>query len=244
MAVTAKISESTGAASGDDTPWRAAWRVTAPGYGLRRLAAGLLVTVLMALPAAADPAPVSAKLDDAARADIARLEDYLNDMTTLQARFLQVSSSGAFSEGRLYISRPGRLRIEYDPPVPILIVANGSVLTYYDSELGQVSHVGLDQTPAGILVGEHVSFSGGELTVTGFKRGPGVLRISVVRSADPVEGELTLVFSDRPLILKKWLVTDAQGTTTSVSVLNPRFGGTLDPALFEFEEPAPPIGGN
>ena len=69
----------------------------------------------------------------------------------------------------------------------------------------------------------------------------GVLRVTSVRAEDPLAGDLTLIFADKPLILKKWEVTDAQGLVTTVSLMNPRTGLKLDPDLFEFEEPEQPV---
>ncbi len=210
----------------------------------RRLAAILIVALAWAaaVPAWAAP-PRSATLSAADRTDVGRIEAYLNSIRTLKARFLQVSSTGDLSEGTLFISRPGKLRIEYDPPVPILIVAARGVLTYIDKELEQVSEIDIESTPAGILVGETVSFFSGDFTLTTFKRQADAARVTLVRTEDPAEGSLTLVFSDRPLALRKWIVTDAQGVKTTVSLLNTRFGLPLNPELFTFEAPEPPEGG-
>ena len=215
------------------------------GNRRRRLAAILIVALAWAaaVPASAEP-PRAATLSAAERADVGRIEAYLNRIGTLKARFLQVSSTGELSEGTLFISRPGKLRIEYDPPVPILIVAARGVLTYFDKELEQVSEIDLDSTPAGILVGENISFFSGDFTLTRFKSEAGAARVTLVRTADPQEGNLTLVFSDRPLTLRKWIVTDAQGVKTTVSLLKTRFGLPLNPELFTFEAPDPPEGGD
>ena len=71
--------------------------------------------------------------------------------------------------------------------------------------------------------------------MTGFSRSPGVIRISVVHAKDPLEGRIMLVFSDKPLELRKWIITDTQGIKTTVSLLGPEFGITLDPDLFNYE---------
>ncbi len=216
------------------------------GNRRRRLAAILIVALAWAaaaVPAWAAP-PRAATLSAADRADVGRIEAYLNRIRTLKARFLQVSSTGDLSEGTLFISRPGKLRIEYDPPVPILIVADRGVLTYFDKELKQVSEIDLESTPAGILVQETISFFSGDFTLTRFKRQADVARVTLVRTEDPLEGSLTLIFSDRPLILRKWIVTDAQGVKTTVSLLKTRFGLPLNPELFTFEAPEPSEGGD
>src|SRR3546814_7064037 len=76
-------------------------------------------------------------------AAVARVERYLNDIQTLQGRFVQVSSNGAYAEGDIYLDRPGHLRFDYDPPSPVLIIANGLSLLYYDEELKEATFLPL-----------------------------------------------------------------------------------------------------
>lgn len=178
-----------------------------------------------------------ASLSQADRDDISRIEAYLNRIRTMKARFLQVSSDGEYAEGDLYFSKPGKMRLDYDDPKPVVIVSDGVNLAYYDKELEQVSYFDLESTQASILLRENISFTTGGLIVTQFEKGPGVLRLTVIKESDPLEGNLTLIFSDRPLGLKKWRVTDAQGIVTNVSLLGPRFGMPLSPKLFNVEPP-------
>ena len=193
-------------------------------------------------PADAQNARTSAKpvpLTGAQKAELKRVEDYLNGLKTLQARFIQVSQRGQVAEGNLYLQRPGRVRFEYDPPVPILIVSSGPVLYYFDKELEQTTQVFVRATPVGILVREKLSFTG-DVTVSHFVQRAGAIRITVQRSGDPEDGAITLVFSDRPLMLRQWVVLDAQGKQTSVTLNNVRTGLPLDPALFRFDVPEEP----
>ncbi len=215
---------------------------------LRRLRK-ILAVGLVALTAAAgcllaarpEAAPV---LSDADRVDLKRIESYLNAIKSMKARFLQVSSSGDYSEGDMYFAKPGKMRLEYDAPKPILIVSDGVNLTYFDKLLKQVSYFSLESTQAAILLRDHISFTSGDILVTSFERGAGVLRLTVIKGTDPREGNLTLIFSDRPLDLKKWTVTDAQGVVTNVSLLGPRFDVPLDPELFRFNPPPDAIHAN
>ncbi len=152
----------------------------------------------------------------------------------MKSRFLQIASNGTFAEGSLYMLRPGLLRMEYDPPVPILLISDGTWLIYVDKRLQQISHIPLSSTPAGILVREKVSFAGGDLTITNFEQGANVLRLTVIKTKDPLEGSITLVFNDRPLIFKKWNVVDAQGIVTTVSLTETRFDVPVNKDLFQF----------
>ncbi|MGH6920018.1 MAG: LolA family protein, partial [Geminicoccaceae bacterium] len=61
---------------------------------------------------------------EAAREPLARVEAYLNGLDTLRSSFVQINPDGAEVTGELYYARPDKMRLEYDPPSRILIVAN------------------------------------------------------------------------------------------------------------------------
>ncbi len=177
------------------------------------------------------------------RADLARIEAYLNGLHTLKAHFLQVAPDGGISEGTAWLERPGRMRFQYDPPAPFLLVAAHGLLVFHDSKLGQTSQLFLSQTPLGILLADNVSLSG-DVTVTGMARQPGQIQVSLVRTASPSDGTLTLIFADAPLTLRQWTVVDAQRKETRVTLYNVELGGRFDPALFNVATPVPQSGGN
>ena len=197
---------------------------------LRSAAMSVLAIVLVAVSTAASNTFAAA--DGKARG-IERIERYLNELGTLQARFIQNNPDGTTAEGVLYLQRPGKVRFEYDPPVPLLLVANGKWLTHVDKELKQVSNYPLDETPAHLLLREDIVF-GKDLKVVNFWRGERVLRIRLADVRNPDVGSVTLTFSEEPLELRTWVVTDAQGLQTELALLNARFGVTLDASLFEY----------
>jgi len=200
------------------------------------LAAALLAALVS--PVSADAAgPRRASLSAQDRADISRAEAYLNAVTTLKARFLQVSPNGGQAEGTAYFSRPGRMRLQYDPPSPVLVVADGRFLIVHDKDLGEPSYIPLGSTPAGILVRENVQLDGKDVAVTRVTRGAGILNVSMVEAEDPGQGELTLVFSESPFALRQWRVLDSQGQTTTVSLYEAQNGISLNSKLFEFVDP-------
>ena len=169
---------------------------------------------------------------------VRRIEDYLNAITTLRARFLQVAYDGSKSTGIIYISRPGRLRVEYDPPVDTLLVSDGEWLTFIDGDLGQRSQMPVDSTPAGFLVRDNIRF-GDDIIVTRVEQNEAVLRATLVRADSPGEGEFTLVFTNTPFELRQWVVVDPQGLATRVTLLESQRGLALDPALFDQPPPFP-----
>ena len=208
------------------------------GRASRRGAAALLLACLAAVFAAPShaAAPHAAVLSAADRADVQRVEQYLNDIHSLAARFQQFSGDGGTASGQLVVARPGRMRFAYDSPSPILLLADGTFVVYIDNQLKQVSYLPIGSTPAWFLLRDHISLSDG-VTITKFDHGPGVIRITLVENKSPENGTLTLTFSDKPLELKQWTIVDQQGKTTTVALSDAHYGVPIDAKAFTFVDP-------
>lgn len=176
------------------------------------------------------------QLSSADQASVRKVEEYMNSITTLSARFEQVDSAGKRATGRLFIAKPGKLRFEYDPPVPVLIVANGHFLIHYDRALKAASYIAQETTPAWFLIGNRIQFSG-DITITDLRRRDDKLLVTLVKTREPGQGTVTLIFDENPIRLDQWSVTDPQGVVTHVTLNNVLVGGYVDPKLFEFNEP-------
>ncbi len=174
--------------------------------------------------------------DDAEdRETLAQVLDYLNRIDTLKSRFVQVSSNGAYAEGDLYLDRPGRVRFEYDPPHPALLIANGVTLLYYDRELQQATFLPLWETPLWFLIREEIDLEEGVALQT-IERRAATIRVTLQLSEEGGAGQVTLVFGDRPVALHSWEIQDAQGISTKVALVNPDFGAEVERSLFEHGE--------
>jgi outer membrane lipoprotein-sorting protein len=196
--------------------------------GALRLGLSTLFSVPLAVTAFAQAKPGD-------QADIARVEAYLNGLHSLKARFIQTAPDGGIAQGDAMVLRPGRMRFQYDAPSPFLLVANYGTLYFHDSQLHQTSNIPLSRTPLGMLLADRVTLSG-DITVTAVNRLPGQLLITMVRSATPGEGSLTLYFADSPLTLRQWVVLDQQGKQTRVSLDRLDTSARIDPKLFEYRE--------
>jgi outer membrane lipoprotein-sorting protein len=185
-------------------------------------------------PVADQPAALSA--DD--KALISQVETYLNGLTALTANFLQVASDGSTRTGKAWLQRPGKMRFEYDPPDPQLLVAGFGLLVYNDPQLGQTTNIPLSATPLGILLAQHVVLSGA-VTMTNIQRNPGEVEITLIRTGKAAAGSLTLVFGTNPLELRQWQVLDAQNRETRVSLYDIAPGGPFPNALFQFQGQSP-----
>ncbi|MCC3303725.1 LolA family protein [Sneathiella sp. HT1-7] len=195
-----------------------------------RNTAQILFAVLIAT-AVSSPALSAPTTED--QAQIARVEAYLDTIKTMQADFLQIDSAGGIAEGAVFMRKPGRMRFEYKPPAQILVVADGLWLVFHDKELKETTRLPLSATPVSILLEEDVELSG-DVTVTKVEHDANTLRLTIVDTDNPDEGNIVLIFSDNPLQLRQWLVTDAQGQVTSISLGKVEKNIKLKPELFTF----------
>jgi outer membrane lipoprotein-sorting protein len=196
------------------------------------MAAGVMLLVLTSGGLAAAPAPAPLTSQDTL--ELQRIAAYLNGIRTMTAHFQQVGNNGGVSSGTVWVARPGRMRFEYDPPTPITMLADSNSVYYWDKQLNQTSKYELRQTPAWFFLRDPITF-GGDVTVTRFENRGGVVRVTIVETAEPDNGSLTLVFTTNPLALRQWVVVDQQGKTTTVSLSNVQFGMALDPRLFQYQ---------
>jgi outer membrane lipoprotein-sorting protein len=180
--------------------------------------------------------PAAVKLSDRDRSDVARMVAYLNGIHTLQSHFQQIAADGADSSGMLYVERPGKMRLQYDPPVPVTIIADGSGIYYWDSKLEQLSQTLVEDTPAWFLLRPDIK-AAGDVTVTRFEHQPGSLRLTMVETEHPELGSVTLTMSDQPLELRQWTVIDAQNRPVTVTLTDPRYGMPIAAATFEWFDP-------
>ena len=164
--------------------------------------------------------------------DIKRIEKYLNDIKTLVAPFTQVSSDDGNADGTFYLSRPGKLRWEYNPPTPILIIAKGSLLTYYDSELNQVSHISLDDGLSVFLTRENISFTSNDITIKKFVKENGRIKVTIVQKHKEEEGALTLRFSEEKIGLLGLKIEDAIGKVTTIDFITTVYDKPISKKLF------------
>ncbi len=193
---------------------------------------------LLAAPALLAPVSAFAQgLPPQAQAEaIARVEAYFNAMTTFKARFLQLAQGGGSAEGTAWIWRPSRMRFEYDPPEPTLLIAADGQFFHFDRELQQPTVVPLSSTPLSVLLRSPLRLSG-DVTVTGVERARGLLALTVFRTAQPAEGRITLILEEDPMVLRQWVVLDAQGRSTRVTLTQIETGQRFDPFLFAFNDP-------
>lgn len=170
-----------------------------------------------------------------------KVEDYIKSITTMKARFKQ--SAEVYSKGltgNFYLSRPGKLRFEYDKPIEDLVVADGKFIYFYDSELESYSSALVNSTLASFLVRKDPGLVDGDIDALDISRDSTnkLLGMTLIYKDAPEKGRLTLIFKEKPKFeLVRWQVVDAQGYVTQIELSDIKRDVKLDEDLFVFVDP-------
>ena len=214
--------------------------LTAPRRLLGKKIGGLCIALLLAIHSggafALGPSQQAA-IDPGAKAEIAKLETYLNSVRTVRSSFVQATSNGHVAEGTLYLSRPGKLRIDYKPPVQLRIFGDNSWLIFVDEELREVNQLPIGATPAALLLQDNIRLSG-DIKVQRISRRDGVVRLHLIQANEPDAGQLIVAIAEAPLGLRGWTVIDAQGIETTVTLIGPTINGNIADRVFVYSPPS------
>jgi outer membrane lipoprotein-sorting protein len=198
------------------------------------VSAALVVSAPLASPALAQ-APAAA-----AQGDLAGAVAALRAIGTMRADFVQTDRNGQRLRGVLTLKRPGKIRFQYEKGVPILIVSDGSALSFVDYEVRQVQRWPIRNSPLGALLDPNRDVMRfGKLVPSGQ---PGVVSVEVRDKAHPEYGVITLVFIRKPgapggMELSSWASLDSQNTRTIVSLSNQQYGVAVPDNTFRFNDP-------
>jgi outer membrane lipoprotein-sorting protein len=194
---------------------------------MRRMRTFLAVLVsLLALAGAAN----------AQQAGIPEIEQYVNSIRTLQARFVQRNPNGSMVQGTLYVRRPGRMRFQYDAPSQLKVVADGAQVTLWDPATRDFGQWPIGWTAASFLVKEPFKLSG-DITVQGLQRTADGLQLTMVQTKKPQEGQIIVRLADNPMALRGWTIIDNRGNRVDVSLSNVQTGMQLADSLFKYDGP-------
>ncbi|RYH96548.1 MAG: outer membrane lipoprotein carrier protein LolA [Acetobacteraceae bacterium] len=181
-------------------------------------------------------APLAFLLPFPAVAEKLPLQDisaYLNSLTTVEADFTQVNSDGSISTGKIYIKRPGRVRFEYGPPDRSLVIAGGQNVAIFDAKSNQPpEQYPLKRTPLNLILAANVDLGRAKMVVGHTEDGTST-RVRAQDPEHPEYGSIELVFTDSPVELRQWIITDDLGSQTTVILGEMKKGGNMGARLFD-----------
>ncbi|WP_296678454.1 outer membrane lipoprotein carrier protein LolA [Novosphingobium sp.] len=203
-----------------------------------RLIACAAVSAVLVV-SASQPSAVLAQ-GAATQGDLAQAVGALRGISTLRADFVQTDRNGKRMGGVLTLKRPGRIRFQYEKGVPILVVSDGSALTFVDYSVRQVQRWPIKNSPLGALLDPNRDvMKYGRLVPVG---NPNVVGIEVRDKGHPEYGIITLMFVRKGsapggLELSSWASLDSQNNRTVINLSNHRYGAAVPDNTFKFNDP-------
>ena len=210
-----------------------------PMNPLRSLA-GAAISAALVVSAPALAVWPSAAAAQTQNADLTGAITALRAISTMRADFVQADPRGNRVKGVLTLKRPGRIRFQYEKGVPMLIVSDGSALTFIDYQVRQVQRWPIKNSPLGALLDPNRDvMQYGRLVASG---NANVVSIEVRDKKHPEYGVITMVFVRKPgapggLELSSWATLDAQNTRTIVTLTNQQYGMAVADSTFRFNDP-------
>ncbi len=167
--------------------------------------------------------------------DLARIDQALNNTISFQGRFAQYGADGSFSQGKIFLNRPGKLRFEYDAPETLLIVSDGVTLTEHDKALKTTDRVPLSATPLNFFLKENVQLAR-DTEVVGLTKTPLHWSVTARDGSGEMDGEITMVFDAGTLALQEWVIRSSFGGGTRVVLSDLRYNQRINPRLFTLRD--------
>lgn len=217
-----------------ETPTTRRALIAAAGASLAAVASGAPVFAQSKAPTAAALTPEQQALVDKATA-------YIQGLASARGRFVQTDQRGTVTQGTLWLQRPGKARFAYEAPSGLLVVSNGNNVNIFDSRLKTYESYPLSRTPLALLLAREVRLDRG-VVITDVRRLADGFSIVAQDAKRQTLGRITLDFSNSPVALMGWTVTDAKGGQIHVRLAGLEKTSGLDPKLFVLTDPRPRVG--
>jgi outer membrane lipoprotein-sorting protein len=173
----------------------------------------------------------SIALNDEQKAALMRINDFINSFTTLRGEFVQTSDKGQSVKGVLMLSKPGKIRFDYAPPSPLLIVSDGKWLTIKNKIKERGDQVPLRSTPLRLIVAPRIDLFA-ETHVLSVEEADGLTSVALADKKGSLGGHIVLVFDNVQDTLQQWIIVDGKGRRTTVQFANLEKDVKLNQKLF------------
>lgn len=130
---------------------------------------------------------------------IKNVEEYLNSIKYIESNFIQDDiTNSKLSEGMFYLSRSGKLRIDYTNPFEASLYTNKSVTTYYDKELDEITNITTKSTPLHFLLKEKISLADNSISIIKIEEDSKFILVYLKEQEKEEQGTLVLKLIKAP----------------------------------------------
>ena len=179
-------------------------------------------------------------LDGPVAADeVTRAERWFNKIKSIKADFVQVASDGTSAEGILLFRRPSQMKITYRTAGSgkgLQLITSKIWLHVDQPDEKRLTSYPLSETPLSLILAEKVSLRPDGYETRIKPSSAGVVQILVAKEEGEGAGQLILEFTEKPFQLRRWIVVDAVGMQTSVTLFNIAFDTPIPNVAFSLPD--------
>ncbi|MDC0062714.1 outer membrane lipoprotein carrier protein LolA [Candidatus Puniceispirillum sp.] len=172
----------------------------------------------------------------AAADEVTRAEAWFNKIKSIEADFVQVASDGTSAKGKLLFRRPSQMKISYrnENGGKSLQLITSKIWLHVDRpDEKLLTSYPLSETPLSLILAPKVSLRPDGYETRIKSSSAGVVQILVAKEEGEGAGHLTLEFSEKPFQFRRWIVVDAAGIQTSVTLYNLAFDTPIPNVAFK-----------
>lgn len=164
------------------------------------------------------------------------LNAYLNSLLSATAPFTQESADGSTATGTFYLQKPGKMRFEYDPPSPALLIADGSALAIFDKKSNRgPQRYPQSSTPLSLLTRSDIDIRRSRF-VQKLEAGTTQMHLTMFDPDRPENGSIKMIFDRNPMALIEWIIVDGSGLKSVVKLGKLTTNISLNSALFSIQQ--------
>ncbi|MGV1908067.1 LolA family protein [Agrobacterium cavarae] len=190
-----------------------------------------LMTLFSAAAASVALSPIAALAQGAGDGVTAqKIANHFSSVKTMMGEFVQFGPRGEQTGGKFYISRPGKLRFNYEDPSPMRVIADGRNVVIGNMKLKTWDIYPLSKTPLSLLLADKIDLSNQK--VRSVKEESDLITIVLGDKSIFGDSTITLMFDPKTFDLRQWTTTDAQNKDTTVMIFNVQTGVNLDDKVF------------
>ena len=153
--------------------------------------------------------------------ELKSIEDYLNSVHSLEAKFNQTNYDGSESSGLIWLEKPGKLRLEYEQPSSLLVISSSGFTAVIDRLSNTLPQRYFTKNiPLNFLVEKNVNFLEEENSFA-LSESEDTIKLKIF--IDNSESKLIINFTTNPLTISGWTIQTATGEIITLNLFDTKF---------------------
>ena len=163
---------------------------------------------------------------------LTKVSQYLSNLKFLTAEFSQINDDGTTSSGIIFIRRPGNMRFEYYKPDKTLIIISAGVLAIFDPKGDQTPIMyPITNNPISFILNDEVDLLNAGI-VENYEVYNDKAILTLKDPNKPDQGNIQIVFSGAKPELAQFIIKNANGSSTSLSLKDIEYPKKINATLF------------